>query len=389
MNLWYRQLRHRYDFERRGSTGHHFQQNQEKKMHKTHFNRFIARACLLLAGASLASPSLAAGYAFTTLPVLSGGTQSTVLAINNLGQAVGYTDFDHSYFGFSNHATFWDNNTAVGIPTSVNSYATDINDAGQVVGWSSATHTVHNGAFVWQSGTSGVATDLNTSYYSEVAYGINSQGDVVGSAEAYGVIWSASSGTSYLEYKSAAIDINDSGAIVGRYDGNAVVWSGGTRTILDNLEGGYSVPAAINNAGQVVGYSMTASFTPRATLWNGTTVIDLGSFGGNSNATGINDLGQVVGVSLTATGDRRAFLWDGTAMVDINSFLDSGTVAEGWALLDAADINDKGQIVGKAYNSLSGQYSSYLLTPVPEPETYAMMALGLAMVGWRMRIKRT
>jgi hypothetical protein len=28
-----------------------------------------------------------------------------------------------------------------------------------------------------------------------------------------------------------------------------------------------------------------------------------------------------------------------------------------------------------------------VVSPVPEPETYAMMALGLALVGWRARLK--
>jgi probable HAF family extracellular repeat protein len=39
-------------------------------------------------------------------------------------------------------------------------------------------------------------------------------------------------------------------------------------------------------------------------------MVNLGTLGGNfSIAFGINDLGQVVGYSSTASGETRAFLW--------------------------------------------------------------------------------
>jgi len=41
-------------------------------------------------------------------------------------------------------------------------------------------------------------------------------------------------------------------------------------------------------------------------------------------------------------------------MTDLNSFLDARTVSEGWVLTEAMGINDKGWIVGTAYNSTSG-----------------------------------
>jgi hypothetical protein len=44
------------------------------------------------------------------------------------------------------------------------------------------------------------------------------------------------------------------------------------------------------------------------------------------------------------------------------------------------DINDSGQIAGRACNG-AGQCFAALLVPVPEPATWGMMLAGLAVVG--------
>ena len=46
-------------------------------------------------------------------------------------------------------------------------------------------------------------------------------------------------------------------------------------------------------------------------------------------------------------------------MVDLNTLIDP---LSGWELLDAADINDAGQITGQGL--IGGQYHAYLLTPI-------------------------
>jgi len=53
----------------------------------------------------------------------------------------------------------------------------------------------------------------------------------------------------------------------------------------------------------------------------------------------------------------------------------------------ANDINDNGWIVGTAYNTLTGESHGHELVntvaaPVPEPETYAMLLVGLGLIGF-------
>jgi probable HAF family extracellular repeat protein len=158
---------------------------------------------------------------------------------------------------------------------------------------------------------------------------------------------------------------------------------------LGDLPGGsdYSEALGINDSGQVVGLSV-ATTGPRAFLWSsGTGIQDLGDLPGGSDqsaANGINDSGQVVGSSYAATGDR-AFLWSsGSGMFDLNDYLDAS--GSGWTLYSARAVNDAGQIVGSGY--IGGQPHAFLLTPVPEPGTFALLGIvGVCLGGyvWRKR----
>jgi probable HAF family extracellular repeat protein len=126
--------------------------------------------------------------------------------------------------------------------------------------------------------------------------------------------------------------------------------NGYTFSDLGTLGGLYSSATAINNVGQIVGWSDTAvlpwpSISRHATLWNdGAHVTYLGTLGGDqSNATGINDSGQVVGWGYTT--DNKYMLpitWDGgTTKTTLNTFgLDPFFGGQ------AIGINSTGQMAG-------------------------------------------
>jgi probable HAF family extracellular repeat protein len=312
-----------------------------------------------------------------------------------------------------------------GLSGAAHIYATGINNAGQVVGYSNA--TIGGGSYqayqavLWDgTPTPTILSGLSGSRDSH-AYGINNAGQVVGYSDTtigggsyQAVLWNGTTTPTALGdlgWDSAATGINDAGQVVGYSNVGytsvmqAVLWNGTTTpTALGGL-GGESGATGINNAGQVVGYSNpTIVGGPyQAVLWNGTTTPTvLGSLGGNkSSATGINNAGQVVGYSNATIGggSYQAVLWDGTTAIDLNSFLSASTLGAGWDLITATGINDNGWIVGDAYNSISsgtGYDYAFLLSPgpqnfvsapppiptIPEPETYAMLLAGLALIGF-------
>jgi probable HAF family extracellular repeat protein len=136
--------------------------------------------------------------------------------------------------------------------------------------------------------------------------------------------------------------VNNVGQVIGQSitatgDRRASIWSGGTRTELGTLGGNTSVANSINDSGQVVGYSTTSTGQTHATLWNSTTATDLGTYGitTESIARDINNLGQIVGSSYDAGTftNSRGILWQGASATDTG-------------LTSANAINNLGQIVG-------------------------------------------
>lgn len=344
-------------------------------------------------------------YKFTDLGAPDGGW-SFGAGINNAGQVVG-TSFNSPGWGDDRRATVWNGTTATYLPTLGGTWgeAKGINDVGQVVG-SSRTAAGYTHATLWNDT---LAIDLSPlpGGGGGWASGINNSGQIIGTSNTAGgtraTLWNGVSptdlGTLPGGRYSHGLAINAAGVVAGISEtasgDRATLWNGANATDLGTLPGGLlSYAFAINNAGQVAGYSTSAKDDNDlyyATLWNGSTATDLGTLGYHSLAYGINNSGHVVGQSHAVPDDGwawHAFLWNGTVLVDLNSVIDEEARRAGWRLEEATGINDNDWITGTAYNSFTGEARAYLLTPVPEPQTHALMLAGLLLLGSAARHRR-
>jgi probable HAF family extracellular repeat protein len=162
----------------------------------------------------------------------------------------------------------------------------------------------------------------------------------------------------------------------------AYLYSNGTVTDLGSLGGGGSDALAINNTGNIVGYSYTASGAQHAFLYANGTMIDLGALtsGGSSHANAINNEGEIVGEATVANGNEDAFLYINGSMIDLNNLLPADS---GWVLQDATDINNLGVIVGNGL--FDGEERAFILDTTPEAPTLALLGLGIVGLGLLQR----
>jgi probable HAF family extracellular repeat protein len=153
-----------------------------------------------------------------------------------------------------------------------------------------------------------------------------------------------------------ARDINSRGQVIGYGDTgqgsfHVFLWEKGSVTDLGVLPNGTdSMGLSINDRGQVVGWSDTDERFAFPFLWDNGTMIGLSESHGVAEA--INARGQAVGNTSVPSGDNtRAVLWQKGKMIDLG-------MLPGGFLSDAYGINDKGQVVGLAYNG-SGTLNGY------------------------------
>jgi PEP-CTERM motif len=324
-------------------------------------------------------------------------------ALNNSGDAVGV-----SVAGSEELATMWSAGTVVnlggGFATGTSSYAMGISDNGVVVGYSvdSITKYTLNPNYrpiLWNKE---LAIDIGISTQPAAAYGVNNSGQIVGvstigsnlsGAGTYATFWSGGV-ISTSTFESSAVAINNSGIAVGNGPGGAGFWTSPSDfTVLPGIfytfqNSGWGL--AVSSSGTFAGttYEGAASWeSPSqqfAVFWKDGTEYRLPELGRWPVARGINNEGMVVGTFHVESGEPTAVLWDTKAglSLDLNIYLSQQQISEGWHLYDAVAINDRGDILANAYNSSMYSSAPFLLTaPIPEPETYALMLAGLAVVG--------
>ena len=265
--------------------------------------------------------------------------------------------------GYINLGFVWQNNQMRGLlPFSggENSFTTGANNFGQAVGW--AENGVHDTACVspqvlqfrpavWTLGPDNIQDlPLIAGDSSGAATAINDIGQIVGIS---GICDQA----------------------VGRHTAkHAVLWENGTVTdIYPNPPAPWwNTPTAINQRGDVVGFAGDPAFVEgdvlHAFMWTREDGIrQLKPLPHrmpehvDSEAYGINEARQVVGVSCDADHlDCRAVIWDhGNTPTDLNDFKGSYS----GILLLARDINNKGEITGRALDP-TGSLVAYLAVPI-------------------------
>jgi probable HAF family extracellular repeat protein len=270
--------------------------------------------------------------------------------------------------GYINLGFVWQNNLMRGLPPfpgGNNGFATGANNLGQVVGWAEngvhdpnccCTQVLQFHPAVWTLGPPDQIHDLPLipGDSSGAATAINDHGQIVGIS---GICDQA----------------------VGRHTAkHAVLWENGTVTdIYPNAPAPWwNTPTAINQRGDVVGFAGDPAFVEgdiiHAFMWTREDGIrQLKPLPNrtpkhvDSEAYGINEARQVVGVSCDADlVDCRAVIWDhGNTPTDLNDLKAPGYSA---VLTSAKDINNKGEITGRAADPITGVLTAYLAVPVSQ-----------------------
>ena len=262
---------------------------------------------------------------------------------------------------------------------------------------------------VW---TNGQATQLALPSGQTVgrAYGVNSSGIAVGSVGSgsgeIATIYNINTGTSSRittlsaegSYMQTAMDISSNGLVVGSgvdssSRGVALVFDSVHNTMTQLTMPAYagfnsSLAVDISDNGQfIVGSSGNGS---QAFIWSATTgalLAPIPSVSSGGSLDSVNDQGWAVGTSGGLYSNPFLYA-DGQSYL-ISSIISNGA---GWNFTtttsaSAAEISNNGLIVGTA--KLNGIEHAYMLTPVPEPTTYALMMAGLMTLGFVARRRRS
>lgn len=267
---------------------------------------------------AIASQGFAQSYTVVDLGTL-GGENSFARDINNAGQITG-TAYTGASPGEILYSSFlWQDGVMIDIGTldgqSGYSYANAINNLAQICGSSQPDGTQQH-AFLWQEG---VMIDLGTlGGAASEGHDINDLGDIVG--------------VSFMPSSSVH---------------HPVLWTDGKIIDLGLLTEGLGTHAwGINNYQEIVGDGSISNSIPRGFLWRDRdmTVLPMLDEATKSSAYKINDDGAIVGHMKVAEGNWHPVIWLSKDYPDI-TIIDLG-VPEQFSSGITYNLNNLGQVVG-------------------------------------------
>jgi probable HAF family extracellular repeat protein len=326
-----------------------------------------ALVLLIAGGAGSAAAARGQGDATTARDLGTlGGSTSRALAVNDRGTVVGTAETASG----TEHAFVWDRPTGMrdlGTLGGARSTATAVSDRGSVTGTAQTSSGVEH-AFVWnrRNGMRDLGTLGGTS---STATAINDRGAVAGTAtngrgESRAFLWTARRGLrdvgGSLSSTSVAVDLDHRDDVLGQYlDRSSVRRAffaprGRAPRDLGDLGARYhTVPVALNERGQAVGFSwVTGGGSFHAFVWNRRTGVmtDLGVGVHPSQSctfslpVAVNDHGVVVGARVDDDGQNfcSGVLWD-TRLRRVTD-----------VPFDPTDVSERGLVVGSSPSTWGG-----------------------------------
>jgi alpha-tubulin suppressor-like RCC1 family protein len=234
----------------------------------------------------------------------------------------------------------------------------DLNESGQVTGYSSryngggtylgSSTWLYNGTTTIDIGRTGPEYTRNDGYKYSYAGRLNEAGQVLGYSTRYNGGSTALGNSAWLYDGTTTIDIGLTGPEHTRNDGYQS-----------------SQPFRLNESGQVVGQSNrynggSTQLGQSIWLYNGATTIDIGLVGSEhtrgdgykySSLRQFNEAGHITGYSERYDGGsffrgRSAWLYDGATTIDIGLSGSEHTRSDGYKYSWSEDLNEAGQVIG-------------------------------------------
>ena len=331
----------------------------------------------------LCAPVCGAEYSITEIPQMTSAS-----GINRHGVVVG----DNAFYVHRSRVVNQ-------LPTIA---ANGINDLGQIAAAGRGAFGEPQAEVIYVTGGSQLLGNVLT-----VAAAISNSGFVVGNggdahARAHALLWQLRNPTvttgfgimgpvpdhePFYDPQSEANAVNETGVAVGWAETgvldaqgeflgiviHAFRWENGTITDLGTLPGGENSSASgINDRGEIVGSSGTATGATHAFLIRRHAMIDLGNLAHdpqlNSSASAINAGGEIVGSSDTRLADNsvagRAFIYRDGRMRSLTTLIERRSPLNGSVTLtDAPAISCNGWIAANGFDNTTLVKHAYLLIP--------------------------